>query len=107
MKIGCLLEIFPKNERIPISTHIYKDGEVMEKSVLDIKDSVIHHKQVLTTSDVIYIEGKFVVKLRGQNIDTHFFNTQLPLNEDDNCFEERLNDINYRKTVKNYTMLVG
>ena len=45
----------------------------MEKSVLDITDSVSHKKQVLTTSDVRDIERNFVVKLRGQNIDTHFF----------------------------------
>ena len=44
----------------------------MEKSVLDIKDSVRHQKQILTTSDVRDIEAIFVVKLRGQNIDTHF-----------------------------------
>ena len=58
----------------------------MEKSVLDITDSVRHQKQELTTSDVSNIEGIFVVKLRGLNIDTHSFNTKLPLKEDDNYF---------------------
>ena len=47
------------------------------------------------------------MKLRGQNIDKHFFYTQLTLNEADNNFEEQLNDISYNKTVKNYMMMVG
>ena len=55
----------------------------MEKSVLDIKECARHQKQVLKTSDVRNIEGTFVVKLRGQNNDTHFSYTELPLNEDD------------------------
>ena len=78
----------------------------MQKSLLDITDSVKHQKQGLTTSDVSDTEGTFVVKLRGQNIDTHFLNTRLPLNEDDNHFEKQLNDINCKKTVKIYIMLV-
>ena len=40
----------------------------MEKSVLDIIDSVRHQEQLLITSDVSAIEGNFVVKLRGLNI---------------------------------------
>ena len=28
------------------------------------------------------------------------FNTQLPLNEDDNYFDEKLNDINYNRTIR-------
>ena len=47
------------------------------------------------------------MKLRGHNIDTCFFVTQLPLNEDDKCFEEQFNDIDYKKTVKHYIILVG
>ena len=58
----------------------------MEKLVLDITDRLRHHKQVLTASDVRDIEGISVVKLRGQNIDCHFFYTQLPLNDDDDNF---------------------
>ena len=58
----------------------------MEKSVLDTADSLRHQKQGLKTSDVRDIEGTFVVKLRAQNIYTHFFYTQLPLNEDDSNF---------------------
>ena len=72
----------------------------MEKSVLDITESTRHQKQVLTTSDARYIEGTFVVKLLGYNIDTHFFYTQLPLNEDDKNFGEQLNGINCSKMVK-------
>ena len=62
-----------KHKRIPISTHIYKDGGVIDRYVLDITDSVRHQKQGLKTSDASDIEGTFVVKLRGQNIDLHFF----------------------------------
>ena len=40
------------------------------------------------------------MKLCGQNIENYFFYTQLPLNEDDNFFEEQFNYINYKKTVK-------
>ena len=72
----------------------------MDKSVLDITDSLIHQKQVLTTSDVRYIEGIFVVKLRAQNIGSHFFYKQLPLNEDGNNFEEQLSYMNYKKAVR-------
>ena len=61
----------------------------MEKSVLDITDSLRHKKQGLKTSYVRDVEGKFVVKLRAQNIDSHFLNTQLPLNEDDNNNKEQ------------------
>ena len=44
----------------------------MEKSVLNIIDSVIHQKKGLTTSDLIDTEGTFEVKLRGNNSHTHF-----------------------------------
>ena len=44
----------------------------MDKSVLDVTDSLRHMKQGLTTSDVRDIEGTYVVKLRGPNIDRHF-----------------------------------
>ena len=45
----------------------------MEKSVLYIKYSVRHQKQGLTTSDVRDVEETFVVKLRSQKVDSHFF----------------------------------
>ena len=44
----------------------------MEKAFLEITDSLIHHKQGLTTSDVRYIKGNFVVKLCGLKTDNHF-----------------------------------
>ena len=40
------------------------------------------------------------MKLCAQNIDSHFFYTQLPLNEDDKIYEEYLSYINYKKKVK-------
>ena len=58
---------------IPVSTQRCKDGGVVEKSVLDITDSLRHQKQGLTTLDVSNIEGTFVVKLRGLNIENYFF----------------------------------
>ena len=64
-----------KQKIIPITTQRYNDGGVVGKSVLDITDSARHQKQGLTTSDVRDIEGNFVVKLRVQNIDTHFLYT--------------------------------
>ena len=47
----------------------------MYKSVFDITVSVKHQKQVLTTSDVINIEGIFVVKLRDLNVKKYFLYT--------------------------------
>ena len=92
---------FPyKHKRLPISTQRYKNGGNMEKSVLDITDSLRHQKNILTTSDVKNIEGIFVVKLRAHKIDGHFFYTQLPLNEYDEIFEEKLSYMNYKKTVR-------
>ena len=52
----------------------------MEKLVYDVTDSIRHQKQVLTTSESIDVEGMFVVKLRAQKTESHFFNTNLPLN---------------------------
>ena len=49
-----------EHKRIPISTQRYKDGEDMDKSVLDITDSMKHHKHVLITSDVRNIEGNLL-----------------------------------------------
>ena len=72
----------------------------MEKLVLGIIYSVRHQKQGLKTSYVRDIEGTFVVKLHTQNIDTHFFHTQLSLNEDDKNFEEWFSYMNYKKTVR-------
>ena len=40
------------------------------------------------------------MKLRTQNIYSHFFYTKLPLNEDDKNLEEQLSYMNYKKTVR-------
>ena len=39
------------------------------------------------------------MKLRGLKIENYYLNTELPLNEDDNNFEEKLNDINYKRNI--------
>ena len=75
--------------------------------MLDITDIFRHQKQGFTTSDVRNIEVTFVLKLLAHDIDSHFFYTQLPLNEDDINFEEQLNHMNYKKIVKNYMIIVG
>ena len=74
----------------------------MEESVLGITDSLRHQKQVLTTSNVRDVEGNFVVKLTAQKVDSHFFNTQLPQNEDDKNLDEQLSYMNYKKTVRKF-----
>ena len=74
----------------------------MDKSVLDITYILRHQKQELTTSDVRYVEGIFVVKLRAQNVDSHFLNTQLPLNEDDKNLDKKLIYMNYKKKVRHF-----
>ena len=66
----------------------------MEKSVLDITDRLRHQKQGLTTSDDRDVQVTFVVKLRYQKVGSHFFNTQLPLNEDDNNLGEQFSYMN-------------
>ena len=79
MEIRFLLKIVPKittHKRISISTHRYKDGGAMDKSVLDITDRLRYQKQGLTTSDGRDIEETFVVKLHGQKINSNFFYTQ-------------------------------
>ena len=45
----------------------------MEKSVLDVTNSLRHQKQGLTTSDVRNVEGNFAVKLRAHKFDNRFF----------------------------------
>ena len=72
----------------------------MEKSVYDVTDSIRHHKQVLTTSESIDVEGMFVVKLRAQKTESHFLNTNLPLNEGDNDLKNQLSFDNFRMTVR-------
>ena len=62
-----------KHKTIHTSTKRYKDGGDMEKLVLDSTYILIHQKQGLTTTDVRDVEGSFVVKLRAQKVDRHFF----------------------------------
>ena len=40
------------------------------------------------------------MKLNAQNIESNFFYTQLPLNEDDDNFEDIFSYMNYKKTVR-------
>ena len=72
----------------------------MEKSVLDVTDSIRHQKIGLNISESIDIQGIFVVKLRDQNTESHFFNTQLPLNKDGNNLDKQLSSRNYKITVR-------
>ena len=53
----------------------------------------------MTTTDVKDIVGTFVVKLSVMNIENNFFNTKLSLNENDNNFDVKLNDVNYKRIV--------
>ena len=45
-------------------------------------DILRHQKQGLSKSEVRDVQGIFVVELHAQKVDSNFFNTQLPLNED-------------------------
>ena len=53
----------------------------------------------MATTEVKNFAGTFVVKLRGLKTKIILKNKQLPLNENDNNFDEKLNDINYKITV--------
>ena len=68
----------------------------MEKSVSDITIKIRNQNKGMTTTEVNDVYGTFFVKLCDLNIEK-IFNTQLPLNEDKNNFDEKLNDINYKK----------
>ena len=72
----------------------------MKKSVLDLTDSIRHQKIGLTTSESIDLQEIFVVKLRDQNNESHFFYTQLPLNEYGNNLDKQLSFSNFKITVK-------
>ena len=89
-----------KHKRIHVSTHRYKDGGAMEKSVLDMTYSLRHQKLGLTTSESRDFQGIFVVKLRAQKVDNYFFNTKLPLNEDGKNLDRQLSYIDYKETVR-------
>ena len=66
---------------------------------MDITVKIIYHKKETTATKVKDIDGTFVVKLRGLSIKNDLVYTQLPLNEDDNNFDEKFNDINYKITA--------
>ena len=53
----------------------------------------------MTTTEVNDVVGNFVVKLLGLRTKTQFWNIQLPLNENKNNLDEKLNDRNYNKAV--------
>ena len=74
----------------------------MDKSVWDVTDSIRHQKLGLTTSESIDVEGMFVVKLRAQKTESHFFNTKLPLNEDGNNLDKQLSFSNFKITVRKF-----
>ena len=58
---------------MPVSNQRYKDLWGMEKSVLDVTDTLRHQQLGLTTSESRNVQRIFVVKLRAQNTDSHFF----------------------------------
>ena len=54
----------------------------------------------MTTTEVQDVMGSFVVKLRGLNIPKKKNYAPLPLNEEEKHFGGKLNDINYKITVR-------
>ena len=71
----------------------------MEKSAVDLTVRMINLKMGMTKTEVKDIYVNFVLKLRGLNVEKIFY-TKLPLNEDDNNFDEKLNDINCKRTIR-------
>ena len=53
----------------------------------------------MTTTEVNYVVGNVFVKLRGLKTKMIYYYKQLPLNENDNNFDGKLNDINYKRTA--------
>ena len=62
-----------KTKNILISTQKYKDGGIVEKSVLDITVRLRNLKRGMKTIDVKDVDRTFVVKLRGLNIENYIF----------------------------------
>ena len=54
----------------------------------------------MKTTQVNDVVGNFVVKLRDVKTEKLFLDKQLPLSDNDNNFNEKLNDNNYTRTVK-------
>ena len=75
----------------------------MQKSVVDLTVRMRNMKKEMTTTEVKYIDGTFVVKVRGLNIDNYFLNRQLPLNEDGNILYGQLNVINLQENIQEVT----
>ena len=88
-----------KQKRIPVSTHKYKDWGVYGENSIEYHSQDKKSEKQIITPEVKYIDGTLVVKLCGLNIENGFFNTKLPLNEDDNNFDGKLNYINYKRKV--------
>ena len=65
----------------------------MEILVFNITVKIINQKKGMKTTEVNDIDRNFVVKLRGMNNEDNFLNTQLSLNECENNFDKKLNDI--------------
>ena len=59
------LKIVPGNTRktVTISTHKYKNGVIVSKSVLDLTIDMGNQKKGMTTAEVKDVVGKFVSKL--------------------------------------------
>ena len=54
----------------------------------------------MTETDVNYFVGAFAVELHGVEAENHFKNKQLPLNDNENNFDEIFYNKNYKKTVR-------
>ena len=63
-------------------------------------DSLRHQKLGLKTSESRDVQGIFVVKLRAQKVDSHFFITKLPLKEDGNNLDKQLSYMIYKEKVR-------
>ena len=59
----------------------------------------------MTTTEVQSVVENFVLKLLGLKTKINFFYKQLPLNENDNNFEGKSNDINSQKIVTRCSLL--
>ena len=70
----------------------------MEKYLLDTTLRIGNQKKVMTTAQVNDVVGTLVVKLRGMKTKNILYK-QLPLNENENNFDEKLNENNYKRTA--------
>ena len=84
-------------KRISISRQRYKGGGVMEKFVFDLTVNIIGQKKVTTKTEVCDVVGTFAVYLCGLKTKNHL--KKLPLNENEEKFDQKLNDKNYKIVV--------